>query len=275
MTDARPPEDPAAAGGRVLLAEDNPANRKLALIMLSRLGYSADAVVNGAEAVEALGKEPYDVVLMDCRMPVLDGFGATAEIRRREGGARRTPIVAMTADAMEGDRQRCLEAGMDDYLAKPVTFESLASVLERWIRSGGRAPSAGTTEGPEPNAAGSVLDEASISGLRWVAADQGQERMAGAISVFLDEAESNVQGLRHAFERRDAASFSDRLHTLIGSAATFGAERLAELCRDLRRRVPDEGLEGIDAEVSEIEAELERVKVALRAEFPSGGEDAT
>jgi CheY-like chemotaxis protein len=118
---------------RVLVAEDNVVNQKVAQRHLAKLGIHADIVGNGLEALEALRRIPYDLVLMDCQMPELDGYEATRQVRRGEAGSANVPIVAMTANAMHGDKERCLESGMDDYIAKPVRQKELVEVIERWL----------------------------------------------------------------------------------------------------------------------------------------------
>jgi two-component system sensor histidine kinase/response regulator len=132
--DAATPSDPAShRWARVLVVEDNVANLKVAVRMVEKLGYRADVAANGAEAVRLLADVHYDAVLMDCHMPEMDGFDATRAIRRGESGGRHTPVIAMTAGALSGDRERCLAAGMDDYIAKPIKMHVVAAVLERWI----------------------------------------------------------------------------------------------------------------------------------------------
>jgi CheY-like chemotaxis protein len=136
-------QSPAAGTTRLLLAEDNPVNQKVACKMLEKLGYRVDIAGNGQEAVAAHERMRYPLIFMDCQMPEVDGFEATALIRKMEGRSAHTPIVAMTANAMQGDRERCLAAGMDDYVAKPVRPKDLQTVLDTWL--GHRADKTGTT----------------------------------------------------------------------------------------------------------------------------------
>jgi len=267
---------------RVLLAEDNAANRKLALAMLERLGYAAEAVVNGVEAVRAAGSVVYDAVLMDCRMPEVDGFQATAEIRRREtlASSHRTPIIAMTADAMEDDRRRCLEAGMDDYLSKPVSLESLAAALERWVAPAdeGTSPQSATSDSRAQGSVGddgSPLDPQIIADLRRLGTGRAHGAMSGLISSFVRDAESNLERLHHALDREDVETVADRSHALAGSTATVGARGMSQLCVRLKGLVSEGHLEAARGTLADIAAELDRVRVALRAEFPASEEAAT
>jgi CheY-like chemotaxis protein len=131
------PEREAARPCHVLVVEDNLVNQKVAVRMIEKLGHSVKVVADGLEAVAALDKESFDLILMDCQMPVMDGYEATVEIRKREEGRKRTPIVALTAHAVESNRKRCLEIGMDDFVTKPVTTDQLRRVLEDWLSPSG------------------------------------------------------------------------------------------------------------------------------------------
>ena len=153
--DATPAAEPARPAperakvrfrGRVLVAEDNPVNQKLAIRLLQQLGLEVDLAGHGVEAVARALATRYDAIFMDCQMPEMDGYDATRELRKREPAGRRTPIVAMTANVMDGDRERCLEAGMDDHVAKPVTRQALVAALERWVGPRDRAPGPAETE---------------------------------------------------------------------------------------------------------------------------------
>jgi CheY-like chemotaxis protein len=124
---------PSQGTWRVLLAEDNPVNQRVTALMLQRMGCHADVVGNGFEACDAMRQVSYDLVLMDCQMPDMDGYACTRAIRALEGSLRRTPIIALTANALKGEREQCLSAGMDDYLSKPITPDALSAALERWL----------------------------------------------------------------------------------------------------------------------------------------------
>jgi CheY-like chemotaxis protein/HPt (histidine-containing phosphotransfer) domain-containing protein len=212
--------------GLVLVVDDNATNQKVAVHMLELLGHRADVAASGVEAVEACARMRYDLVLMDCRMPLMDGYEATLVIRSVEGSAAgRTPIVAMTASAMISDQERCLEVGMDGYLSKPVRLADLAEQVDRWIRRELPSPAAEA----DPAGDAPVLDEAQLAEL----ASLGPEVMAELVPVFLSETRDRLAEVRAAVLGGDAAGQASAAHALRGGAANMGGVRVALACRRL------------------------------------------
>ncbi|MGE3620374.1 MAG: response regulator [Acidimicrobiia bacterium] len=252
---------------RVLLAEDNPVNQRLSLHLLSKFGYHADVAGNGLEAVEAVVRQPYDVVFMDVQMPLMDGCQATREIRRRVPGGPR--IVAMTANALAGDREECLAAGMDDYLSKPVSPAALAAALERSPTAGSGAvvgPSgSGPSTGGPPGEAGAdpVLDAAVVAAFR---ATYGDEAPA-LVEAFLSDAAHLASALRSAVADGDADEARRSAHSLKSNARTFGAPRLGTLCERLEVAIA-EGSPVDPTSLAAVDAELAGVAAVLRTPEP-------
>jgi CheY-like chemotaxis protein len=248
------------------VAEDNPVNQLVARGLLEGLGYTVEVVADGQQAVAALGRGQYDLVLMDCQMPVLDGYAAAAAIRRQEGG-RRTPIVAMTAHALAGEAEKCRAAGMDDYVAKPVTAERLAAVVARW------APAAGAGR---PDVA---LDPSVIAMRREL--EQGQPGLlARMVGLYLRDAPTQLAALRQAAERGDAHELEWAAHSLKGDSAQIGATALVALCRDLETAAQAEDSSRVAALVATLEQTFDQVRAALVAlpevagPGPASGTDA-
>jgi CheY-like chemotaxis protein/HPt (histidine-containing phosphotransfer) domain-containing protein len=210
---------------RILLAEDNVTNQKVALSIIGKLGYRADAVANGKEAVEALKMIPYDIVLMDCQMPEMDGYEATKEIRNLKSMRdSRVPIIAMTAHAMQGDREKCLAVGMDDYIAKPVRPQALSDMLEAWITKQEASP---ITEAiacnvePKPD----VFDKTSLLNRLM-----GDEALAEEIlGEFMEDVPRKFVALKEALGNGDAAAVHHQAHTLKGASANVGASALEKI----------------------------------------------
>ncbi|TMQ01443.1 MAG: PAS domain S-box protein [Verrucomicrobia bacterium] len=225
---------------RILLAEDNVVNQKVGLRQLKKLGYSADAVANGVEAVETLKRIPYDIVLMDCHMPELDGYEATRMIRQWEletNDTQRPPVyvIALTANALESDREKCLAAGMNDYLSKPVKLPELQAVLQeaaRFVRPvAARKPAEIGSADPR-----SAIDPAAIANLRKLAEPGEPDAAVELIDLFLRDTPVKIQDLQSAIARSDAPALKESAHGLKGSASNLGARRLARLCADLEKR---------------------------------------
>jgi PAS domain S-box-containing protein len=241
---------------RILVVEDNPVNRRLALLLLEKMGYRADVATNGVEALQALENRAYDVVLMDVQMPEMDGLEATRKIHERLASAR-PRIIAATATALQDERERCLAAGMDDYLSKPIRMEQLAAALAQVdARPDVQVPG---SDPPAPAEAGSLHPDV-LMRLRETVGDVG---IAEMIDVFLAEAPALVTTLRRAIELDDAEELRRAAHTLKSNGDTFGARGLAELCRRLEEMGETASLEGAPELLTRVEAEHERVRSQL------------
>ncbi len=257
---------------RVLVVEDTLTNQMVAVELLKRRGYDADVVSNGAQAVEALSRVPYAAVLMDLQMTRMDGYEATAEIRRREGAGRRTPIIAMTAHALQGDREKALAAGMDDYLSKPVRPEQLDKVLERWIP--GRVSMVSEPRGdrqPPVNGAsgsGASLDHTVLESLRLIQQEGGGDIVDRLVATFVHEVPPLLAALRA--ERDDPQTFWRTAHALNGTCRSVGASRMGEICLQLERLGDAGDLTDAPKLLAQLEEEFERVRHLLDAELSKG-----
>jgi len=249
---------------RILLAENNPVNQKVAVRMLEKMGHRVDVVGNGLEAVQAARDLPYDVILMDCQMPEMDGYQAVAEIRKLEGTARHTPIIAMTANAMAGDRERCLEAGMDDYVAKPVRAAELIAALGR--RLGGMNVQAVS----EPEAAVEAtavdvvlddgLDETILGELAEYFGDKRPLMVQELVRLFFGESATRMDAMREGVTQADPGRLARAAHAMKGGGGNLGAIRLAGYCERLERMGREGSTDGAAALVDLVVAEVARLR---------------
>ncbi|HMQ53308.1 MAG TPA: response regulator [Anaerolineae bacterium] len=268
---------------RLLLAEDHPTNQKLALTILSRLGYRADVAANGLEVIVALKRQAYHVILMDMQMPEMDGLEATRQIRRTWSESSSPYIIAMTANAMQGDREACLAAGMDDYISKPIRVEELVTALSRGAAAlgpgeaneaqdpaaipGGQDPAANLDPPlatPLETPSEAPLDLAALDRLRDLV--EGDEAaLVELIDSFLTEMPPLLVKLRQALAAEDATGLRLAAHTLKSSSRDFGALTLVTLSQELENMGQAGRLAGAAERVAELEAASEPVKVALAA----------
>jgi PAS domain S-box-containing protein len=247
--------EPATSPLRILLAEDNAVNQKVALRLLGQLRYRADVAANGLEALEALERQPYDVVLMDVQMPELDGLDASRRIHERWPAEARPRIIAMTANAMPEDRQACFAAGMDDYLAKPIRPTELAEALRR-------VPSLADTRSASAEDAGTGLDASAIESLKEL---DGEGFLAEVIDTFLSDAPALLAALRTTYEEGDTEALRRTAHTLKSNGQIFGAGRFSELCGDLEERARRGTLEGAAEVLDRVEQEFAALEKTLTA----------
>jgi two-component system sensor histidine kinase/response regulator len=238
----------------ILLAEDNIVNQKVATRQLQKLGYRVDVVSNGKDAVEALGRTPYDLVFMDCQMPEMDGYEATAEIRRREGRTKRTPIVAMTAHALEGDREKCIAAGMDDYISKPVKVEELQRLLDSYCLKVGVAE-------VELVAAVPTVDV-----VRMREAMGEAEEFSEIRDIYLTQMSENLEKLESAVLSQDFNAVELIAHNCCGTSANCGMTAVVAPLRALEKAGREHRLEGLSQLTAQTKLEFKRIQQFLEDE---------
>ena len=248
-------------GSRILVAEDNEANRLVASIMLGKLGCVAKIVGNGSEALQALTTGAYDAILMDCHMPVMDGFEATRMIRRTEGTGHHQTIIAMTANALQGERERCLAVGMDDFLSKPVVLDDLADKLRQWVK---KLPPGGRPVIEVQPEALVRLDHARLRHLRDLGVRQDPGMFERILQSFLEDAPERIISMWHGMESGDAEKFFAAAHSLKGISGNLGAMIMMSLCQRLQTVGHSGMLAGAETMIRELETEFDLVRTEIR-----------
>ncbi len=264
---SRPENESTAISSRILLAEDNVVNQKVALQQLRKLGHTADAVSNGREALAALERQHYDIILMDCQMPEMDGFNTTRAVRQREASLpaesrRRTYIIAMTANALLGDREQCIGAGMDDYIVKPVQLSKLKSAIERGVEN---ARLQVLTQASSPTDA-ECLDLTTLSALAELQEPGQPNPVVELIDLFLTDAPAQIEKMRTGHANNDRAAVRIAAHSLKGSATNLGARPLGKICGLLETQAKSETTSLDPVQIDAVAAEFSRVRAILEYE---------
>jgi len=231
----------------VLLVEDNPANSRLAVIQLNKLGFHVDTAQNGREGVQKylLHPERYAVILMDCQMPEMDGFSATREIRAASAGHReKIPIIAMTANAMQGDRDTCVAAGMDDYISKPVNVENLEKTLNIWVGRKYKMPDQKPDDNLENEIDSTILvDEEMLEAIKELQIEGEADFLSEIIRIFLHDSQTTMDVIAESLSGNDPLSLKKSVHNLKGSSGNLGANRLSGLCARIETLAAEQDLE--------------------------------
>ena len=281
-------------GGRILLADDNMVNQKVGVRMLERLGCRVDVAANGLEAIHAVDRICYDLVFMDCQMPEMDGYEATQEIRKCEANLeslatsdqRRIPIVAMTANAMKGDREKCLDSGMDDFIAKPVKQDELEGILDKWmpqlidpitdISKEETMPLTDQNVQPskvethiqiESTGIEHPIDQDTLDDLRALGGEDDPAFLASVIEQYLEDAPGHMNAIRQAIDQGDAQALMKAAHSFKGSSNNMGAKPLGELCYSLEEMGRHGRVVEVESVWRQLEAEDQRAREVLQGEL--------
>ncbi|MBD2040002.1 PAS domain S-box protein [Microcoleus sp. FACHB-672] len=269
--DLQPPETPAQppATLKILLVEDTPINQKVALSQLKVLGYQADCVSDGQQALDRLAQTDYDIILMDCQMPVLDGYKTTQALRLREGESRHTIVIALTANALKGDREKCLAAGMDDYISKPIDLKSLAAILNRYkpVKEQHQEEITPVLSSSSPVSATPLEVPVDLERLRELSRGDTAFELE-LLETFMEDAPTYVEEIKQAAETRDVATLCRRAHQLKGASGMVAIRKMPALAAQLESVAQENHLEGAAELVTELEAILQQVK-ALIANWPA------
>ncbi len=260
----------------VLLVEDNVVNQEVGCAMMEAFGCRVDVASNGHEAIDRMEADVYDVVFMDCEMPLMDGLEATRIIREREkNGCGRTTIVALTAHDSDADRLRCFEAGMDDYLSKPFLMRELSGMLEKWTnKNPAQDSTAGAAvsrpeSGPPEIVNEDYLDQKSLDKIKSLGPN-GPKMLSAVISIYLNDSPVLIERLSESLNAGDADGVAQAAHALKSASANLGAMPLAEMCRQVEDIARANSVQGCNSLISRIRLEYGKAEEALRGEIQRG-----
>lgn len=256
-------DQPLGSDLKILLVEDHPVNQAVILNQLQMLSLTADCVSNGAEALERLQANTYDVILMDCQMPILDGYQATQELRRREGAKQHTVVIALTAHALPTDREKCLAAGMDDYLSKPIEQDALGAAIQRWTKhkvlpNVTATPSTGVIPQLVP------VEDTLLNWQRLKSISRGKVALQQKLlQSFAENAQPGLDQIRLALQDNDFTIIEQQAHRIKGSSANVGVLVMPEVAAQLERQAREKTLEGALERLEALESHLAHVKAFL------------
>ena len=247
---------------RILVAEDNIINQKLILRILEHMGYVPDVVVTGIDVLDSLRRKKYNMIFMDVQMPEMDGLEATKHINNKYSEDERPKIIAMTANAMQGDREICLSAGMDDYISKPILIEEVQSVIEKWGKVSNSANIKITNKMKIEKE--DLLDFNIIQGLKELGNDDDNSFLTEVIDLYLEQAPGLIMNMKKQFEGKNSLKMSQEAHALKGASLNIGAKKLSEICKNIELKGKADDLEGIPELIKELDEVYEISGVELK-----------